>query len=88
MNRRYLRCSDGARVNVDHVNRFFIQPDVTAKTAKIMASVSGPQMPFTITVCNSEEEAQDILEQLVQKLEVETGTSKLEALLERLILAL
>jgi hypothetical protein len=71
VNRRYLRCSDGSRVNVDHVNRFFIQADITHHEAKIMASVSGPQMPFTIFKCDSEEDAQNVLDELVTKLETE-----------------
>lgn len=69
--RRFLRCEDGARLNVDQVVRFFIQADIVAKNAKIMASALGPQMPYTVYTCDDQADAETLLEQLVTKLETE-----------------
>jgi hypothetical protein len=71
MARRYIRTQHSGNLNVDHITRLFVETDVIGENAIIKASTVGPQMPFIIARCDSEEAAGNLLEELTRKLETE-----------------
>lgn len=64
-----IKLSDGSYVNTDHVSRFFVAEDYAINKFAIKVSMSGPQMPFTVSTFDLDAEAHAALDQLVYRIE-------------------
>lgn len=62
-----LKLMDGSYVNTAHVSRFFVTEDFTLRRFVINVSISGPQMPFTVSTFNDDKSAHEALDQLVYR---------------------
>jgi hypothetical protein len=64
-----LKLMDGSYVNTAHVSRFFVTEDFALTKFVIKVSISGPQMPFTVSTYNDAAAAHDALDQMVYRIE-------------------
>ena len=67
-----LKLMDGSYVNTAHVSRFFVVEDYAINRFAIKVSISGPQMPFTVSTFGTPQEAHEALDQMVYRIENET----------------
>lgn len=56
---------DGSYVQARHITRLSVTGDITKNTYDITASVGGPQNPYLVAKLDSKEDAQSVLDDMV-----------------------
>lgn len=64
-----LKLADGSYVNSEHVSRYFVAEDYAISKFVVKVSISGPQMPFTVSTHDNAAAADQALDQLVYRVE-------------------
>lgn len=69
MKKFFVHCDSGSYLSLEHITRLFVETDVVGCRPRIMANVIGMEFPQCVQRCETAEDAETLLAQLVATLE-------------------